>query len=92
VRNCRLPHIQSGNPRIGVLDRGWSVLGEELHIAQADDKATVSLDAQGRHISFGPLAAGEERYSLPEQSRSPCSSSKPVKIHSIQYSRTNKDV
>ncbi|WP_318153446.1 RHS repeat-associated core domain-containing protein [Halomonas sp. ML-15] len=56
----------SSNARIGVLGQGWSIPGEGLSLTLRDD-ACVIHDAQGRDITFGPLAAGQVRYSPTEQ-------------------------
>ncbi|WP_316935709.1 DUF6531 domain-containing protein, partial [Halomonas sp. ANAO-440] len=56
----------SCNARIGVLGQGWSVPGDSLAITLSDD-ACIIHDAQGRDITFGPLAPGQSRHSPTEQ-------------------------
>ncbi|MDC8805604.1 DUF6531 domain-containing protein, partial [Halomonas pacifica] len=56
----------SCNARIGVLGQGWSVPGEGLSLT-LNDTACVIHDAQGRDITFGPLAPGQARHSPTEQ-------------------------
>uniref|UniRef100_UPI000683E25C RHS repeat-associated core domain-containing protein n=1 Tax=Halomonas sp. 23_GOM-1509m TaxID=1380358 RepID=UPI000683E25C len=56
----------SSNGRSGVLGQGWSIPGESLAITLSDDACTVH-DAQGRQITFGPLAPGQARFSPTEQ-------------------------
>ncbi|EWH03169.1 hypothetical protein Q427_04775 [Halomonas sp. BC04] len=56
----------SSNARIGVLGQGWSIPGDGLSLTLRDD-ACVIHDAQGRDITFGPLAPGQVRYSPTEQ-------------------------
>lgn len=56
----------SSDARIGALGQGWSIPGEGLGLETSSD-ATVLIDAQGRRITFGPLAPGEARFSPSER-------------------------
>ncbi|MBF8224316.1 type VI secretion system tip protein VgrG, partial [Halomonas sp. 328] len=56
----------SCNARIGVLGQGWSLPGDSLSLTLGET-ACVVHDAQGRRITFGPLAAGQGRHSPTEQ-------------------------
>ncbi|WP_133255126.1 DUF6531 domain-containing protein, partial [Parazoarcus communis] len=55
----------SSDARDSALGPGWSIPGEGLGL-EVSDTATVLIDAQGRRITFGPLAPGEARFSPSE--------------------------
>lgn len=56
----------SRDARIGVLGPGWSIPGAGLGL-EISKAATTVIDAQGRRITFGPLAPGEARFSPSER-------------------------
>ncbi|WP_445009867.1 type VI secretion system tip protein TssI/VgrG [Vreelandella stevensii] len=56
----------SRNARIGALGQGWSLPGESLAMTLHEEACRVH-DAQGRTITFGPLAPGQARFSPTEQ-------------------------